>query len=104
MNRQHSLLSGFLGQISLGRRIGTLALVVLGAALVALLVQVEGSAPPVPFSNPPIIESAGGILRATLTVAPPEVIVARHVVTTTVSNGLDMPPFYKVNTRRTITL
>src|SRR5262245_4484015 len=104
MNRQQSFLSGFLGQITPGRRIGLLALVVLVAALVALLVQVEGSAPPVPFSNPPIIESAGGILRATLTVAPAEVIVASHVVKTTVYNGLYMPPVLKVNPGETIRL
>ena len=76
----------------------------LGAALVALLVQVEGSAPPVPFSNPPIIESAGGILRATLTVAPAEVIVAGKIVKTTVYNGLYMPPVLKVQPGETIRL
>jgi FtsP/CotA-like multicopper oxidase with cupredoxin domain len=104
MNRLHSFLAGSLGQITLGRRIGSLALVVLVAALVTLLVQVEGSAPPVPFSNPPIIESAGGILRATLTVAPTEVIVAGHVVKTNVYNGLYMPPVLKVNPGETIRL
>ena len=70
MNRMDSFMSGFFGQMPFGSRIGSLALVLLGAGFVALLVQVEGSAPPAPFSNPPIIESAGGILRATLTVAP----------------------------------
>src|SRR5262245_57944827 len=104
MNRQHSFLSSLSGQ-TLGRRIRALALVVLGVVtLIALLVQVEGSAPPVSFSNPPIIESAGGILRATLTVAPTEVIVAGHVVTTTVYNGLYMPPVLKVNPGETIRL
>jgi hypothetical protein len=103
-NRPRSFLSGSLGQINFGRGIGSLALVVLVAALVALLVQVEGSAPPVPFSNPPIIESANGILSATLTVAPTEVIVASHVVKTTVYNGLYMPPVLKVNPGETIRL
>src|SRR5262245_44144135 len=104
MDRPVSFISASLVQITLGRRIGSLALVVLVAALVALLVQVEGSAPPVPLSNPPIIESAGGILRATLTVAPAEVIVAGHVVKTTVYNGLYMPPVLKVNPGETIRL
>jgi suppressor of ftsI len=104
MNRPYLFLSSFLGQIPFGRRIRALALVVLGACLVALLVQVEGSAPPIPFSNPPIIESAGGILRATLTVAPTEVIVAGKIVTTTVYNGLYMPPVLKVQPGETIRL
>ena len=104
MNRPHSFLPGFLGQIPFGRRIRSLALVVLGAAFVALLVKVEGSAPPIPFSNPPIIESAGGILRATLTVAPTEVIVAGKIVKTTVYNGLYMPPVLKVQPGETIRL
>ena len=104
MNRPHSFLPGFLGQIPFGRRIRSLALVVLGAAFVALLVKVEGSAPPIPFSNPPIIESAGSILRATLTVAPTEVIVAGKIVKTTVYNGLYMPPVLKVQPGETIRL
>jgi suppressor of ftsI len=65
---------------------------------------VEGGAPPVPFSNPPIIESAGGILRATLTVAPSEVIVAGKIVKATVYNGLYMPPVLKVQPGETIRL
>jgi suppressor of ftsI len=104
MNRPHSFLSGLLGQIPFGRRIRALALVVLGAALVALLVQVEGSAPPIPFSNPPIVESAGGVLRATLTVAPADVIVAGNVVKTTVYNDAYMPPVLKVQPGETIRL
>jgi suppressor of ftsI len=104
MNRLHSFLAGSLGQINFGRGIGSLALVVLVAALVALLVQVEGSAPPVPFNNPPIIESANGILSSTLTVAPTEVIVAGKIVTTTVYNGLYMPPVLKVQPGETIRL
>jgi FtsP/CotA-like multicopper oxidase with cupredoxin domain len=104
MDRPISLIAGFLGRISFGRRIRFLALVALVAALVALLVQVEGGAPPVAFSDPPIIESADGVLHATLTVAPADVTVAGKTVRTTVYNGLYMPPVLKVQPGDTIRL
>jgi suppressor of ftsI len=104
MNRPVSFVSNFLGRIAISRRIRFLALGVLVAAFVALLVQVEGGAPPVPFSNPPILESAGGILRGTLVVAPAEVAVAEKTVTTTVYNGLYMPPVLKLQPGDTIRL
>ncbi|HSF58469.1 MAG TPA: multicopper oxidase family protein [Candidatus Binatia bacterium] len=104
MDRPISSMSGFLRGIPFGSRVRFLTLVVLVAAFVTLLVKVEGSAPPIPFSNPPIIESAGGILRATLTVAPAEVIVAGKIVKTTVYNGLYMPPVLKVQPGETIRL
>ena len=104
MERPVSSASGFFGRIALSPRIRLLALGVLVAAFVALLVQVEGSAPPVPFSNPPILESAGGILRGTLIVAPAEVTVAGKTVTTTVYNGQYMPPVLKLQPGDTIRL
>ena len=104
MERPVSSASGFFGRIALSPRIRLLALGVLVAAFVALLVQVEGSAPPVPFSNPPILESAGGILRGTLIVAPAEVTVAGKTVTTTLYNGQYMPPVLKLQPGDTIRL
>jgi FtsP/CotA-like multicopper oxidase with cupredoxin domain len=104
MDRPIPFMSDFLWRTPFGKSIHCLALVVLVTAFVTLLVQVEGGAPPIPFSNPPIVESAGGVLRATLTVAPADVIVAGKTVRTTVYNGLYMPPVLKVQPGDTIRL
>ena len=68
----------------------------------ALLARGEGAVQPVPFSNPPIAESKGGVLDLTLTRARAEVTVAGHTVTTTVYNGLYVPPVLKVQPGDTI--
>ena len=57
-----------------------------------LLLAVGGARAATPFSNPPEIVSAGGVLGGTLTVAPATVQVGAKDVTTTVYNGLLMPP------------
>jgi FtsP/CotA-like multicopper oxidase with cupredoxin domain len=91
-----------------GHNVRQANILVLGLVVVAaawtLLATGESAAPPVPFSNPPIIESQGGILDVTLTVAPATVSVAGQTVTTTVYNGLYMPPVLKVNPGDTIQL
>jgi FtsP/CotA-like multicopper oxidase with cupredoxin domain len=61
-----------------------------------LLTVVGAAAKPVPFSNPPVLSSENGVLGSTLTVAPAEVSIGGKTVTTTVFNGLYMPPVLKV--------
>ena len=103
MTQITSFASRVLSGTTSGRRILVLGLVAVAAAW-TLLATGESAAPPVPFSNPPIIESQGGILDVTLTVAPATVSVAGQTVTTTVYNGLYMPPVLKVNPGDTIQL
>jgi len=57
-----------------------------------------------PFANPPEIVSAGGILGGTLTVAPATIQVGAKEVTTTVYNGLLMPPLLRVQPGDTVQL
>jgi FtsP/CotA-like multicopper oxidase with cupredoxin domain len=49
-----------------------------------------------PFANPPEIVSGGGVLAGTLTAAPATIQVGAKEVTTTVYNGLLMPPLLRV--------
>jgi len=62
--------------------------IVLGASAAALAAT--------PFSNPPEIVSQGGVLGGTLTAAPATVQVGAKAVSTTVYNGLLMPPLLRV--------
>ncbi len=64
--------------------------------LLAAAVATTVTAAPVPFSNPPIMTSENGVLGGTLTVAPAEVSIGGKTVTTTVFNGMYMPPILKV--------
>jgi len=69
--------------------------VVLGIALLAGCGSDDGPppTPPVPFANPPVIESEGGVLATTLTVEPAVQTVANQEVTfLALYNGLYMPP------------
>jgi len=53
--------------------------------------------PPVPFSNPPELRSAGGVLDGTLMVEPAQATVAGASVTfSALYNGLYMPPVLRV--------
>ncbi len=70
----------------------------------ALLLAATAGAAPVDFSNPPVVSSTNGVLETTLTVAPSQVTVGNKTVTTTVFNGLYMPPVLKVNPGDTIKL
>src|SRR5262249_57848569 len=48
------------------------------------------------FTNPPELASVNGVLSGTLTVAPASVKVGAKTVTTTVYDGLLMPPLLRV--------
>src|SRR5262245_60954882 len=78
-----------------------------GSALSALFLVLAGCggggsnhpppAPPVPFSNTPVITSKDGVLATTLTVEPAALTVANQQVTfLALYNGLYMPPVLQV--------
>jgi suppressor of ftsI len=67
---------------------------VLAAVLLVTAAGADGA--PVPFANPPEVASSGGVLDATLTIAPATVTVAGKPVTLTLYDGLYMPPVLRV--------
>ncbi len=69
-----------------------------GAALLATLLLVPAVTPgaPVPFANPPELVSSGGVLGGTLIAALSPVTVAGKHVSTTVYNGMYMPPLLRL--------
>jgi FtsP/CotA-like multicopper oxidase with cupredoxin domain len=69
-----------------------------------LLIAASGARAATPFSNPPEIVSGGGVLAGTLTVAPATVQVGAKEVSTTLYNGLLMPPLLRVQPGDTVQL
>jgi len=64
--------------------------------MVAMLGAASAVRAGTPFSNPPEIVSGGGILAGTLTAAPATILIGAKQVTTTVYDGLLMPPLLRV--------
>jgi FtsP/CotA-like multicopper oxidase with cupredoxin domain len=72
--------------------------------MLALVVAASAVRAATPFANPPEIVSGGGVLAGTLTAAPATVQVGAKEVTTTVYNGLLMPPLLRVQPGDTVNL
>jgi FtsP/CotA-like multicopper oxidase with cupredoxin domain len=71
--------------------------VVVGVVVLSACGDGSSGPPPVPFSNPPEIASADGVLSTTLTVEPAVLTVANEEVTfLALYNGLYMPPLLRV--------
>jgi len=70
----------------------------------ALLAGASAGGAATPFSNPPEIVSGGGVLTGTLTAAPGTILVGAKQVTTTVYDGLLMPPLLRVQPGDTVRL